>query len=62
MAGDLASNNDAPTYAAFASVGTVTYDNTSPLDILLRQADQAMYREKRARRAQPEPSNDISGP
>jgi diguanylate cyclase (GGDEF)-like protein len=44
-----------------ASVGTVTYDNASPLDVLLRQADQAMYREKRARRAQAEPSNDISG-
>ena len=44
-----------------ASVGTVTYDSTSPLDVLQRQADQAMYREKRARRAQREPSNDISG-
>lgn len=49
------------TIALKASVGTVTYDNASPLDVLLRQADQAMYREKRARRAQAEPSNDISG-
>ena len=44
-----------------ASVGTVTYDSTSPLDVLQRQADQAMYREKRARRAYAEPSNDING-
>jgi diguanylate cyclase (GGDEF)-like protein len=44
-----------------ASVGTVTYDGASPLDELQRRADQAMYREKRARRAQTEPSNDISG-
>jgi len=44
-----------------ASVGTVTYDGTLPLDELQRLADQAMYREKRARRAQTEPSNDISG-
>ena len=49
------------TIALKASVGTVTYDSTSPLDVLQRQADQAMYREKRARRAQREPSNDISG-
>jgi diguanylate cyclase (GGDEF)-like protein len=49
------------TVALKASVGTVTYDNTSPLDVLQRQADQAMYREKRARRAHTEPSNDING-
>lgn len=49
------------TIALKASVGTVSYDNASPLDVLLRQADQAMYREKRARRAHAEPSNDISG-
>lgn len=49
------------TIALTASVGTVTYDNASPLEFLLRQADQAMYREKRIRRAHTEPSSDISG-
>jgi diguanylate cyclase (GGDEF)-like protein len=49
------------TIALKASVGTVSYDNASTLDVLMRQADQAMYREKRSRRAHAEPSNDISG-
>jgi diguanylate cyclase (GGDEF)-like protein len=44
-----------------ASVGTAAYHKASTLEDLMRRADQAMYRQKRSRRAQAEPSSDSSG-